>query len=324
MVIGLGAFTRLTNAGLGCPDWPGCYGHFTVPSSTQAIKNAETQYPQTKIVQAKAWAEMVHRYAAGTLASLVLVVAILCTVTAVNNGFRFLILGLLLLALVVYQALLGMWTVTLKLLPLIVSQHLLGGLTLFALLWLVYLSAKHIHSIRAVTTSRLIKTSAVIGLILVFIQIALGAWTSTNYASLSCPDFPFCNLHTPWHLEFSAAFNLFSPIGIDYEGGVLNGAARMTIQTVHRFGALIVGLYLVMLTVGIYRNASAQPPLKRISLIILFLLLLQICLGISNVIFKLPLHVAVAHNLCAALLLIALVTLNFYAFQRSSREVLNP
>ena len=301
IVIGLGAYTRLSNAGLGCPDWPGCYGHFTVPSSSH-------------INQPKAWAEMIHRYCAGTLGLLVISIALLALLTSATYGFRYLLLAMLLFTLIIYQAILGMWTVTLQLLPLIVTQHLLGGMTLIALLWLIYLHARSHPFLTQNTTSLIpLKPWAVIGLVLVALQIALGAWTSTNYAALSCPDFPYCHANLAQHFDFYHAFNLWSPIGVNYEGGRLESLARQTIQMIHRFGALIVTLYIVSMVTWILLKIN-HPPLRKIAFLLLIMLSIQIVLGTLNVILKLPLTIAVMHNVTATLLLLTIITLNFTVF----------
>lgn len=309
IVIGLGAYTRLTDAGLGCPDWPGCYGHFAVPAVNAT----------TPVIPAKAWAEMIHRYFAATLALLIVLIAGLATLVANAFGFRFLILGMLLFGLLIYQAVLGMWTVTLKLLPVIVTQHLLGGMTLIALLWVLHLKSRQaLYDFIQRDTLAFLKPWVLIGLILVALQIALGAWTSTNYAALSCNHFPFCQAQ-PWHYDFTDAFNILSPIGVNYEGGVLSEMARMTIQMTHRFGALIVTLYLFFLTGWIHaqkRKSNSLPRLKKVMSFTFFILVVQLCLGISNVLFSLPLITAIAHNLCAALLLASMVTANFIVFSK--------
>lgn len=296
IVIGLGAYTRLTDAGLGCPDWPGCYGHFT------------------GLVTTKAWTEMIHRYFAGTLALLIIMTAALATIVANRSGFQFLILSMLLFALVIYQAVLGMWTVTLKLLPVIVTQHLLGGMAIIALLWLLHLKSQQaLYCFVKKEKTSLLKPWVLIGLILVCLQVALGAWTSTNYAALSCHHFPFCQSQ-PWHYDFRAAFTIFSPIGINYEGGQLNDAARMTIQMTHRWGALIVTIYLLFLTGWIHYKMKSFYLLKKMMTVTFTVLIIQIFLGVTNVLFSLPLVTAIAHNLGAALLLVCLVTVNFIVF----------
>jgi heme a synthase len=311
-VIALGAFTRLIDAGLGCPDWPGCYGHLTAPLSTNAVANAATAYPGSHVVEYKAWAEMIHRYFVGMLS--VLIFGIIFTVFS-QRAYRTranCILAISLALLLVYQILLGQWTVTLKLLPVIVTQHLLGGFLILSVLWLLYLNnnAALRERLRPQAAGHLF-CGALILLALVFLQILLGAWTSTNYASLSCADFPMCmnDQSMIWH--FSAAYNLTAPVGINYEGGVLPESIRQTIQMTHRIGALILTVYLFGF--GVFAAGKLKKSLELMkSLYFMFgLLCVQLCIGITNVIFKLPLVTAVSHNLIAVLLLLAVITFIF-------------
>lgn len=306
IVIGLGGYTRLTDAGLGCPDWPGCYGHLIV-SHVQPL------------IQHKAWTEMLHRYCAGTLAALVVGVTVLSALSAVRRGTSFIVLALLLFILVIYQAVLGMWTVTLKLWPLIVSQHLLGGMTLLALLWLVHLKSRNNFPAQQNHLNLFWpRTLVLIGLVFLYLQISLGAWTSTNYAALSCLGFPTCGGIHGWRMDFTHAFNLLSPIGINYSGGVLSDAARQTIQMTHRIGALVVSSYLIFLVWYLLTQTAEFIALRRAVCFMLLALFLQIALGISNILFQLPLAVAVLHNMVAALLLCSVVTVHYLVWHRNS------
>ena len=297
-------FTRLSDAGLGCPDWPGCYGHLSVP------QRIDSHQWQTPLSTHKAWMEMLHRYFAGSLALLVIIVAFLCVLNAVKQGAAYLVSGLLLFTLVIYQALLGMWTVTLKLLPIVVTQHLLGGMTLLALLWWVRLKSR--YQLAPSNSDRGLRFFAAIALVLVFLQISLGAWTSTNYAALSCNSFPFCHANSTMTVNFSEAFTLFSTTGVNYEGGVLSESARQTIQMTHRMVALVLILYLVIFSWRLLRKISVNQPLLRAIYILLSLLLFQVLLGVANVLFALPLVVAILHNITAAALLCTMVSVNFY------------
>jgi cytochrome c oxidase assembly protein subunit 15 len=310
-VIGLGAFTRLMDAGLGCPDWPGCYGHLMVPKAFEVLG-----YSDSPLVTYKAWAEMVHRYFAGTLSLLMLVIVIIIILNSIHafkkNKFNItLALGMILA--VIYQILLGQLTVTLKLLPIIVTQHLLGGFLILSLLWLTYLNNKSDdRASNEVPMTGLIKyiIFTVIGLLFILFQIALGAWTSTNYASLSCPDFPFClNDHPLITMQFRQAFDIFSPIGVNYEGGVLPEAIRQTIQMSHRFGALLVTCYLLFFTTFAVLKFKSSVYLMKSIYIIWGLLIIQLCIGMTNVVFKLPLVTAISHTLVAVLLLQVVLTL---------------
>ncbi len=307
VVITLGAVTRLLDAGLGCPDWPGCYGHLLAPMTQPAVVTANHLYPQTPFVAHKAWAEMVHRYAVGTLSFCIS--AIILLIFSIKNlrtrGNVVLAVGLIVV--LVYQILLGQWTVTLKLLPIVVSQHLLGGFLIVSLLWLVYLH----NTPRPLLPRTQLLPWAVVGLVLVFMQIILGAWTSTNYASLSCVDFPFCQANMTMHWQFSEALRIL-PAGVNYEGGVLTLAARQTIQMMHRFGALIVAIYLFVLLA----ISGLRLPMLRPLYAIAILLLLQISLGIINVLLQLPLATAAAHTVVAALLLLSMITLVYRLARR--------
>lgn len=315
VVVVLGAYTRLTDAGLGCPDWPGCYGHMVLPKSTDALAQAQTSYPHLPIEARKAWTEMVHRYAAGTLGLLILILASVAVKRRYQNGNTPILLPLFLLGLVCFQAALGMWTVTLKLLPTVVMGHLLGGMSILACLWWLRLSLISPASTEAPPEHGLqkLKPWIVIGIVITFTQIALGGWVSSNYAGIACIGFPYCNGQLLPHLNFSQAFDFTSPIGMNYQGGVLDSSARITIQMVHRFGALITASYLLALTIAIFFRSKSKSS-KSIAGLLAILLMVQFCLGVLNVVKLLPLSVAVSHNAVAALLFLTLLTLGFKAF----------
>ncbi len=307
-VIALGAFTRLIDAGLGCPDWPGCYGHITVPVTETAKQFATLHFPGTNLVAYKAWAEMIHRYfVAGLSCFILIIIAIVISKKTFRIRSNLLLCGFL-VVLLAYQIMLGQWTVTLKLLPSIVSQHLLGGYLILSTLWLIYLNNKIVKVQGANPHLKKLLPWTALALILVLMQIMLGAWTSTNYASLSCPDFPFCVNNQTTVFHFKEAYNLFAPLGVNYEGGVLSTTIRQTIQMTHRFGAVIVTLYLFALFAFASLQLKSRPDLMKSLYLILGLLCLQLCVGISNVIFKLPLVTAISHTLLAALLLLSVLT----------------
>jgi len=303
-VVVLGAYVRLSDAGLGCPDWPGCYGALTVPQSSEAIAHAQTAYPDLPIEHPKAWKEMIHRYLAGILGLVILAVF--------GLGWRnrktikvSLLLPTALVFLVFFQGVLGMWTVTLLLKPAIVTSHLLGGMSTLALLtWIT-------HRHWGVSSTGLLQSSNTKlmlrgALIVMFMQIFLGGWTSTNYAALACTDFPTC--HDAWFpdMDFSNAFHWARELGQDANGKPLQLSSFVAIQWTHRVGALITFIYLSVLGIKLIR----QTELKKVTTVMLVLLVLQIALGIANLVLHLPLVLAVAHNMVAAMLLIALVVLN--------------
>lgn len=303
-VVVLGAYTRLTDAGLGCPDWPGCYGHLIVP--TPDLHN-----PSIVIQATKAWTEMIHRYMAGILGMAIFALAIL----AIRNR-RFpeqpIALPISLGILVIFQALLGMWTVTLKLFPLVVMAHLLGGLTTLSLLWWLTLKLKPISN-PTLGMQKLgsLRIWAVLGLIVLVIQLFLGGWTSANYAALVCTDFPFCQANSNIAWDFSKAFNLTSTGVAGSLGEPLDNTARITVHMLHRIGALFTTLVIGWLAFLAFARARTIF-IRAIAVAIAVLLTIQILLGITNVLALLPLPVAIAHNAVAALLLLALVTLNYY------------
>jgi cytochrome c oxidase assembly protein subunit 15 len=221
------------------------------------------------------------------------------------------ILAVCLVLLLAYQIELGRWTVTLKLLPIVVTQHLLGGFLILSTLWVIYLNNKQIKQNTSQAVNGLLPW-AIVGLVILLAQITLGAWTSTNYASLSCPDFPFCMNDQPtMTMYFKAAFDIFAPTGVNYEGGVLPESIRQTIQMTHRMGALVLLSYMFIFAVFAMRKLNRSPELLKSLYLILALLTVQLCIGITNIIFKLPLITAISHNLVAVLLLLAVITFIF-------------
>lgn len=297
-VVMLGAYTRLTDAGLGCPDWPGCYGQMVLPNAASSLQKAQTTYPDIPIESTKAWTEMAHRYAAGTLGLLIFYIGITVLYKRCKGNILPWHLPAALLLLVVFQAALGMWTVTLKLLPVVVMGHLLGGILIVACLSRFRIQISSLLGEELPQWRPWLRLAAII----VFLQIALGGWVSSNYAGIACIGFPQCNGFWLPDLHLAKAFNLFSSIGANYQGGLLDNEVRATIQFVHRVGAVVTALYLIVLSLLILGKTSSKY-LKRASLITIFLVLIQFALGIMNVIYLLPLHVAVAHNGIAALLL---------------------
>ncbi len=347
-VIVFGAFVRLSNAGLSCPDWPTCYGRITWPTHHAAIAAADAAFPQRPVAVHLAWREQVHRFIAGTLGVLVLLLALGATwrqrparrmviaaaVAAAAGVWLYLdgehvlssvpaaiAIALPLLAawrlqreapwkvltatlgLIIFQAMLGMWTVTLLLKPAIVTSHLLGGMSTLALLAYAALRLSGV-SARGARVRRLLPW-AVLGLLLLAGQIFLGGWTSTNYAALACgTDFPRCAGSWWPAMDFHQGFVLWRDIGVNYEGGILDEAARAAIQMAHRIGALVVFTYGLWLALR-----AARAGLKKQGAVLAVLLCAQVLLGIGNVVLGLPLDVATAHNAGAALLLFAMVWL---------------
>ncbi|MFA5677048.1 MAG: COX15/CtaA family protein [Pseudomonas sp.] len=303
VVVILGAYTRLVHAGLGCPDWPGCYGFLSVPRSDTALELAQVRFPDAPVETFKAWAEMIHRYAAGLLGLAVLGLALLA-LRYRGRGDYPLKLPLGLLALVICQALFGMWTVTLKLWPQVVTAHLLGGFATLSLLLLLCLRLS--GRLPADIGLTALRPWARTVLLVVIVQIALGGWVSSNYAAVACVDLPTC--HGEWWpaMDFVAGFNIFQEIGPNYLGGMLYGEGRTAIHFTHRIGALVTMAGVLLLAWRLYR-AGLRATAAGLSLV----LFTQIGLGMTNVLAHLPLAVAVAHNAVGALLLLSLVWVNY-------------
>ena len=300
-VIVLGAFVRLSDAGLGCPDWPGCYGHLAWPDEAHEIEAANEAFPERAAEPHKAWKEMVHRYLAGTLGLLVLALFVWAFKQRDKQSYA---LPLVLCFVIIFQAALGMWTVTLKLHPSIVMSHLLGGMLMLSLL--TWLACSRTESITPYRYAGHVKQGMVIvALTLLVIQIALGGWTSANYAALACQGFPACNGVWWPEMDFVQALDVFKKYGPNYEFGVKDGPARMAIQMMHRMGFVVVTLYFTWLTFKLTRNRELMP----LGVTLAVLLLVQILLGIMNVSMGLPLLVATMHNGVAALLLMTTVIL---------------
>ncbi len=303
VVIVLGAWVRLTDAGLGCPDWPGCYGHLTWPQDDSSLAVAEQVRPDRAVDVGSAVREMVHRYAAGILGLVVLALAILAWRRR-SDPRQPVKLPLALLVLIIFQAALGAWTVTMLLKPAIVLAHLAGGMLTFSLLIWLYLETRPERPHPNLPQRRL-RWPLTLALVVLIGQILLGGWTSTNYAALSCPDFPTCMGQWWPDSNFSEGFTLWRGVGVDYEGGILDQDARVAIHLAHRIGAVVVIGVFGWLLWQLFRTPGMARPASLLST----LLAIQITFGILNVVLGLPLWIAVAHNGMAALLLGCMVWL---------------
>ncbi|PCK09388.1 MAG: cytochrome B [Alteromonadaceae bacterium] len=365
-VILMGAFTRLADAGLGCPDWPTCYGHLWVPTSDADVHHANLSFADTPVERDKTWPEQLHRILASTLGLIILILFFMAlyqrrkladrhpwisisallgllvagTITRIVKGSMIdpYLLGMVLLyfgnlayiakrhhgsktvpfklpaflaGFVVVQGLFGMWTVTLKLWPQVVTLHLLGGFATVSLLCLLLQRLAQWHwrlPYEAHRQTVAIRPFAMLVLIVVAIQIALGGWISSNYAALACPDFPLCQNQLWPQADFLQGFNIFQGIGPNYLGGLLENQARTAIHLSHRIGALITTVLVLILAIRLF---GIQLRSSRIlAFILIVILALQVALGVSNVVLSLPLAVAVAHNGVGALLLVIMVIIN--------------
>ena len=291
VVVVLGAYTRLVDAGLGCPDWPGCYGQLGVPAGAEEIARAEAAFPDAPVEADKAWVEMIHRYAATALGALILVTLGL----AVKNRQPWrLPAGLAVL--VIAQGAFGAWTVTLKLWPQVVTAHLLGG---FATLALLFVLAQRERPAPLFQVDRSLKRLATAALAVVVLQVALGGWLTSNYAALACPDFPTC--HGEWlpEMDFRTGFDVAQTVGPNYLGGLMSSDARVAIHFAHRVGAIAVLLVVGVLAWRLGNSGVGWSLAAALGV--------QLGLGIANVVFALPLGVAVLHNAGAAALMLMLL-----------------
>ncbi len=307
IVIVLGAFTRLVDAGLGCPDWPGCFGFLHIPVSAEHIALANEAFPNQPYEFEKAWPEMVHRYVAGTLGLFILLIFIVALKRGKTEANVPVKLCGALLILVIFQATLGALTVTMKLHPLIVMGHLLGGFATFSLLAVLQVKLyQSDHLMISVPHKKVLLVFKIAIAVIVF-QIALGGWTSANYAALVCSEFPVCQGDWWARADFMQGFQLWGHNAETYQYGVLSTDAMTAIHVSHRFGAVLSSLMIIFLlmTLAKYKN---QDGIVKMMLVIMVLFCTQILLGISNIIFHLRLDIAVSHNAVAALLLVSLVS----------------
>jgi len=295
VVVVLGAYTRLVDAGLGCPDWPGCYGQLGVPTGAAEIARAEAAFPDAPVEADKAWVEMIHRYAATALGALILVTLGLAWKT--RRPWR---LPAGIAVLVIAQGAFGAWTVTLKLWPQVVTAHLLGGFATLALLFVLALRERGAPLLRV---DRSLKRLATAALAVVVLQVALGGWLTSNYAALACPDFPTC--HGEWlpEMDFRTGFDVAQTVGPNYLGGLMSSDARVAIHFAHRVGAIAVLLIVGILAWRLGNRAAGWSLAAMLGV--------QLGLGIANVVFALPLAVAVLHNAGAAALMLMLVAVGF-------------
>jgi fused signal recognition particle receptor len=308
VVILMGSYVRLSDAGLGCPDWPGCYGQAVVGDNAEFKQQAEQAFPNNPLDVAKAWKEMTHRYVSGVLGLLVLLMALLswwqkhCRKAAIISSVA-------LLSLVILQAALGMWTVKMQVMPIIVTSHLLLGFLTFWLLFWINLRVRYGITIRPQMTGPRMVT--LFAMLVLFLQIFLGAWTSTNYAAMVCTDFPQC-LGKWWpKADYAGALDIFNGLKSVYSGSLAYDA-QVAAHWLHRVGALVAFVLLGITSISCF-SANFPKQIRNGGLMLCLLLLVQIGLGIINIRMGLPLWSALAHNGFAALLMLPLLYIRFYS-----------
>ena len=304
IVIGLGAWTRLADAGLGCPDWPGCYGFVTFPTTPDEIAIAENLFPDSPVEIDKIIPEVVHRYFA---ASLGLLAIALLFIAFKENKLK--LESTILLIIIIGQGIFGYLTVSLKLHPLIVTSHLFGAIITTSLFLIIFMRSLKLTKTFDVLARN--KTLIIIGFALIIFQIFLGAWTSTNYAARACLDLPYCQGQLVPETNFKEGFNLFQSIGPNYLYGQRSNEARVAIHLTHRVGAIVVFFYSLFLAAKLWSSET-----KQIVISFLAILFVQVFLGINNVLSSLPLWNAVAHNIVGVLLVLSFVVMTFLSFRR--------
>lgn len=313
-VVVLGAYVRLSDAGLGCPDWPGCYGHVSPVHAKDHIDRAveEQGGVHGPVSLPKAWKEMVHRYLAGFLGLLILAIAVIAWMRRARFA-QSPWLATSVVGVVIVQATLGAWTVTMLLKPAIVTGHLIGGMTTLALL--AWLHARQTAWQESRTDVTALLAPARIGLVLLVLQMVLGGWVSTNYAALACPDLPLCRGELVPPMDFGNAFHVVRELGKTADGALLSNEALTAIHWLHRLGAIVVVAYLSWLALRLAAATGVRTPAH----VLLGLVIAQFLIGLGNVVFSLPLALATAHNGGAALLLVTLIVINFRLHSESVR-----
>ena len=314
-VVVLGAYVRLSDAGLGCPDWPTCYGHVTPAGALANTDNAAAQFPGWQLDSGKAWREMIHRYAATTLGLLIVLITALAIVYR-GQGLVRIRFAVALLTTVVVQGLLGAFTVWWLVKPLVVVLHLMGGLGTLALLFWLWLDLRKPTwriAPAAVPAGLAARRAAVLATVMLGIQIVLGGWTSSNYAATACPDLPTCqNAWWPAGMDWPNAFVLWRGLDVDYTGGVLEHPARVAIHFAHRLGALLTTLA-VLWAVWLALQATGGAATTRSTGVRLAAhlaaaaVVTQIMIGVFMVLEAFPLTLAAGHNGGAAILLLAML-----------------
>ena len=309
VVIGLGAWTRLADAGLGCPDWPGCYGFVTFPTTPDEIAIAENLYPDSPVEIDKIIPEVVHRWFAASLGLLAIALLFIAF-----REKKLKVESATLLLVIIGQGIFGYLTVSLKLHPLIVTSHLFGAMIATSLFLVIFMKSLKITKTYDVLVKN--KTLIIIGFVLIIFQIFLGAWTSTNYAARACLDLPYCQGQLVPDVDFKEGFNLFQSIGPNYLYGQMSYEARVAIHLTHRIGAIVVFFYSLFMAFKLWSKET-----KPIIIGFLVVLFTQVFLGVNNVLSSLPLWNAVAHNIVGVMLFLSFVIMTFLGFRRTDGNI---
>ena len=307
----IGSYAHLSNAGLGCPDWPGCYGRLFAPTTAQELNESRQYAPRPLDEEAKEWKETLHRYVSGALGLLMFRLLYLGWQLKKRYRKQQVVIPAVVFMLVFSQTILGALTIKLQFKPLIMMSHLITSLSILGLLWWVALREQRFWKPVSAAAPVLedLRPRAFIGLILVAVQIILGGWNSANYAALACPDFPTCRGVWWPNMDFVDGFVLWQDLGFEYEGGMLSLAASTAVHMAHRIGAVITFMYIGWLGLHTMR-IGYESNLCRYGFLVLVLVSGQMFLGAANVLLHLPIILGVSHTGLAALLLLGIITLN--------------
>lgn len=314
LVILVGVWTRLVDAGLGCPDWPGCYGRLVVPDAERALAHS----PDAPLESFKAWVEMIHRYVASALGLLVIALLLLGAPLRRRAGYPWR-LSLALLGVILLQGAFGAFTVTLKLWPQVVTLHLLGGLSVLLLFLWLHLGLRRFSTgaVDAARVRRRLTPLWGLAVAMLLLQVALGGWVSSNYAGIACQGFPTCNGQWWPEMDWSEGFHLTQTVGPNYLHGQLHADARTAIHQGHRMGALLLGLALVALALRYWQEAHLRPWLG--GLVVAYGI--QLGLGIANVLLWLPLWLALLHT-AGAVALVLLLALAVWHWRETAPQAI--
>ena len=308
-LIMFGAFTRLTDSGLGCPDWPGCYGQANPLQAHADISAAEAAMPTGPVTVMKAWVEMIHRYFAMGIGVLIVAMMVIAWRKWFQSGRKeekfSPVFPTLLFAFICLQGAFGAWTVTMKLQPIIVTTHLLLGMSLLALL--TWFGSRQSHHLPVARSAIALRIPAALAVVFVMLQIALGGWVSSNYAALACSDFPLCHGTLLPEMDLANGFTLWRDLGMTSKGEYLPFPALTAIHWVHRVFAFVV----ILLVASLGFVAFKIDGLRNSGRWLLIGVALQFTTGAFTVFLQFPLALAVLHNGGAALLVLLLVSLNY-------------
>lgn len=305
----MGAYTRLNQAGLGCAEWPACYGHIAMTDDVSSPRAKELGYPGVPSNSANSWLSRVRHYFVFALALLVFMLTVWTIAEARQFSVTSYVIVAILNAVIVLQTLIGMWAVAWQSFEFMVMAHLLGSITILALLWLLYAHIRIGPSNQIFANRRYLKLAVMVGILLLSVQIISGGWTSANYAAVVCPDFPYCHGQLFPDMDWRRGFNFLNPVGGGYDQGIWNSKARVAIHMMHRYLAVLTTAYLFVLAGYAWMSRKCRG-LMELSALLAGFVIMQFTLGYLNVVQLLrPNYIPVAHNGMSALMMLTLITM---------------